>query len=124
MTKQSDKDSCDINLILDRYAKTGVLPDLITKDPQYGDFTDVPTYQEACSIVSLAEAQFEALDAKTRERFGNDPALMLDFCSKSENHDEMVKLGLAIAKPANQGTNTAPDLSGIAGKESIPASKT
>lgn len=97
-TKQADKDGCDINNILKRYEQTGVLPDLIKREPRYGDFSSVPSYQESLDIVHRAETQFAALSAEVRDRFGNDPVKMLEFCQDEKNLPEMVKLGLAIEK--------------------------
>ena len=97
LTKQSAKDECDINKITARYERTGALPDMIRANPKYGDFSEAPTYLEACNIVLHAEEQFMALDAKVRARFANDPALFLEFATNKENLEEMVKMGLAIA---------------------------
>jgi len=110
LTKQSEKASCDINTILKRYEKTGILPDLIKQDPRYGDFSDMPTFQEAQAIVIHATAQFEALDAPLRKRFGNDPAEFLAFASDKANIDEMRKLGLLKPEPAKEASPAvAPD---------------
>lgn len=98
-TKQSEKDSCDINIITARYERTGALPDMIKKNPRYGDFSDVPTYQAALDTVLHAETQFQSLDAKIRARFRNDPAELLDFVADPSNKEEIIKLGLAIARP-------------------------
>jgi len=99
-TKQSMKDECDINKITARYERTGALPDMIREDPQYGDFSDVPSFQEALHLVSLAETQFGALDARVRARFENDPAQFLAFATDPANLGEMVKLGLAVERPS------------------------
>lgn len=104
-TKQSEKDSCDINKIMERYEATGLLPDLIQREPQYGDFSDAATFHEAMDIVAHANAQFSALPASVRERFGNDPAKFLAFIEKAENDDsakkELIEMGLAEErKPA------------------------
>lgn len=109
LTKQAEKDACDVNLILNRFERTGVLPDMIRQDGRYGDFSDVGTYQEALNTVILAQEQFEALDAHVRDRFGNDPMKMLEFCSRSENLEEMVKLGLAVASPVTPSQPAATD---------------
>lgn len=101
LTKQSQKDDADINVITRRYEKTGVLPDLIRAEPRYGDFTDVPSYQASLHIVAHAEEQFAALDAHTRARFQNDPAKFLEFATNPASLDEMVKMGLATAKVEN-----------------------
>jgi phage internal scaffolding protein len=97
-TKQSAAAECDINQITKRYERTGVLPDLIKTNPQYGDFSAVPDYMEAMTIVSLAEEQFSALDAHVRARFGNDPANFLEFATNQANMGELVKMGLAVEK--------------------------
>lgn len=125
LTKQADKDSCDVNKILERFERTGMLPDMIRSDARYGDFSTVPTYQEACDIVLKAQEQFEALSAHVRDRFSNDPARMLEFCSDPRNAEEMVKLGLAVAKPtvpqpATPSSQPASTDSG-AGKSGSPA---
>lgn len=116
-TKQADKDGCDINKILARYVKTGQLPDLIRKDARYGDFASVPGYQESLEIISKAQEQFEALGARVRERFHNDPAEMLAFCSDPKNAKEMIELGLAVPAPQPQAVNTAPTQSGSAAEK-------
>lgn len=96
LTKQSFKDDSDINNITKRYERTGALPDMIKENPKYGDFSSVPTFQEALEIVSLAEEQFNALDAHIRIRFQNDPAQFLAFATDKRNMSEMVKMGLAV----------------------------
>jgi len=99
-TKQSEMAACDINNILKRYQKTGQLPDLIKQNPQYGDFTNVLSYQESLNTVAMAQAQFNALDAHIRERFMNDPARFLEFATNPKNNKELIRLGLAVERPA------------------------
>lgn len=96
-TKQHFAEECDINNIMERYEKTGVLPEA-TRQLLYGDFSDVGSFQEAQDIVLLGRAQFDALPARVRDRFGNDPAKFLAFCEDESNRDEMITLGL-IDKP-------------------------
>lgn len=102
LTKQSEKEACDINNIMARYQQTGVLPDMIRQDPQYGDFSDIGSFMEAQNIVAHANAQFAALDAHVRARFNNNPAEMLKFVEQAANDpekgSELVKLGLAIPR--------------------------
>ncbi|WNK13608.1 MAG: internal scaffolding protein [Microvirus sp.] len=95
LTQQQYKDECDINNILKRYEKTHLLPDFIKENPQYGDFSEVPTYQEALDIIHVADTQFGLLDAKTRDRFSNNPAKFLEFVHNPDNIKEMVSMGLA-----------------------------
>lgn len=99
-TKQSEAEACDINVIMERYIATGIPPEA-RGTPMYGDYSDVGTFQEALDIVRQAEAQFAALDARTRGRFQNDPAQFLEFCENPQNIDEMVTLGLATKREVN-----------------------
>lgn len=92
-TKQSHTDDCDINKILERFSRTGQLPE--SKQKQYGDFINVPDYVEAFNIVSKAQDQFYSLDAKVRAKFDNDPESFLEFATNPSNMEEMVSLGLA-----------------------------
>ena len=97
-TKQSFKEECDINTIMARYRKNGILPEMIKNQPSYGDFSQSSDYLEAMQIVAFANEQFAALDAKTRNRFNNDPAEFLKFTEDPESKAEMVKMGLATIK--------------------------
>lgn len=100
LTKQSEKDSCDINQILKRYERTGSLPDLIRSDGHFADYSEVLDYQEACELIRHAEYQFAALDAPIRNRFANDPGNFLAFATDPRNREEMGKLGLLKESPA------------------------
>lgn len=111
-TQQACKDECDINKIMKKFEHTGKLPDMIKSNAQYGDFSNVPTYQEACDVVFKAQEQFMSLSAQSRKRFHNDPAEMLDFCSKEENREEMYKLGLAVRPVVTPQVQEAPQPEG------------
>lgn len=106
LTRQSEAESADINVIMKRYEQTGILPEMMKQNPEYGDFSDMGTYQEALNIVAFANSQFMALDAHVRARFSNDPAQFLDFCSNPENGPELVKMGLAVERQAPEATPT------------------
>lgn len=93
-TKQSFKDECDVNNIMAKYKKTGILPQVIKKNPEYGDFSNPVDFLESMDTVAKAQQQFEGLPAQMRERFENDPYKFLEFCSKKENREEMASLGL------------------------------
>lgn len=96
LTKQSFKDSTDINQIMARAKATGLLgtPNLQPREPMFGDFTDGSSYHEQCNKIHDAQDAFMALDPKIRQAFKNDPVKLLDFISKKENRDEAIKLGL------------------------------
>lgn len=98
MTKQAPANEVDINKIMDRYLRTGEMPE--PRPAHYGDATAVPSYEEAMNIVNQGREAFEALPAKIRERFGNDPGQYLAFVDDESNYEEAVKLGLVAEKPA------------------------
>lgn len=92
--QQSLMDETDIKNILKKYGRTGLAP--VMQDPGlYGDFSNVPSYQESLEIVAKAQEQFDLLPSETRKKFDNDPAKMLAFCTNPANLEEMRKLGLA-----------------------------
>lgn len=95
LAKQAFKKECDINAIMARYEKNGLISHVNRFQGQYGDFTDPPGYQDALNKVISAQDMFMTLPAKVRARFGNDPGEFLEFVQDPRNSDELVKLGLA-----------------------------
>lgn len=94
MTEQHHKEDCDVNIILQRYMKTGVLP-TTQKTPLFGDFSSTPQdYASAVKLLHDAEERFSSLPAKVRERFGNDPYQLLQFLDNPANAKEAADLGL------------------------------
>lgn len=93
LAQQHMKDECDINVLVERFVVTDELPTL-KAPPMQGDFTEAPTYQEALNLMIEAQRSFMQLPAKTRNRFENDPAQFVDFCSDERNRDEMRVMGL------------------------------
>lgn len=101
-TQQNLKDECDVNIIMKKYQKTGVLTHVREKAGQYGDFSEVPDYKAGIERIMAADALFAELPAKIRDRFSNDPSEFIEFASNPENLDEMRTLGLAPAKQVPQ----------------------
>lgn len=97
-TKQSFKDECDINNIMSRFARTGVLDFAARNEPRYGDCTGLD-FTESMQRVAAANTLFQELPAKLRDRFKNSPAEFLDFVQNDANREEAMELGLLRAKP-------------------------
>lgn len=95
-TQQQFKRECDINSIMDKYYRTGCLsdPNQTMRPMTYGDFSDLGNYMDNMNKIVEAREMFEALPARVRERFANNPANMLDFVMDESNRDEAIKLGL------------------------------
>jgi phage internal scaffolding protein len=98
LTQQQFKDESDINTIVDRFMKSGVLP-TPTNMPQYVDYEGVFDFQSAMNAVRAADDNFMRMDAKIRARFNNSPQEFLEFFANSENTQEAIRLGLAISQP-------------------------
>jgi phage internal scaffolding protein len=100
LTQQQFADEADINTIVNRFLKTGVLPTPNTF-PQYVDFEGVFDYQSAMNLVRAADESFLRMDAKVRARFNNSPQEFLEFFANPENVQEAIRLGLAIPQPSS-----------------------
>lgn len=92
LTKQSFKDECDINILMQRYQDTGMLDHVNQAEPRYADVTAMD-YQEAMDIIADANSMFYALPSEIRDRFGNDPQRVLEFAEDPRNEAEAVELG-------------------------------
>jgi phage internal scaffolding protein len=112
LTQQSFAEEADINTIVNRFMRTGVLPDPVSM-PQYVDYEGVFDFQSAMNVVRAADENFMRLDARVRSRFNNSPQAFLEFFSNPDNYDEGVRLGLVVPTPVKQdlapkGTNVGP----------------
>lgn len=103
-TKQAFKEECDINTIISRFLKTGVMNFANKNEPRYADVTGIE-FQDAMQKVAAAQSLFNELPAALRNRFENEPAKFLTFVQDEKNREEAVALGLL--KPA--GASTAPE---------------
>ena len=77
-TRQSFKDECDINRIVDTYARTGMVNHLPRVAPQYGDNPDQTLFDAACVQAQIRSSEEEACLHPSREALsgpeGDDPA--------------------------------------------------
>lgn len=100
-TRQEFQDECDINAIMKRYEKTGVLTHYSKREPQYIDFGDgVPDFHTAMNMMVAAETAFLTLPAVVRKRFENDPQEFVAFASNAENIGQLREWGLAAPEKA------------------------
>jgi len=106
--QQHFKRECDINHIMAKYQKTGIVNHVATHQGDYSDLTDVPTYQDALNKVISANNAFSTLPSSVRKRFNNDPAQFLNFVSDVNNRSEMEEMGLIPTAPPDPSP-TDPD---------------
>lgn len=94
---QSFKDECDINNIMRKFQRTGMLDWINTYDGEFADVTGI-TFEASMNTILKAQEMFDDLPSTVRDRFANNPALFFDFVHDPKNLDELRNLGLA--KPA------------------------
>lgn len=118
LTKQASREECDINNILSKYRRTGVVTHLAVRPGGYTHYNDSMDFKQALDLVIDAENDFASLPSDLRRRFNNDPYELLQFIDNNENYDEAVQLGLipgakeapAPAKGDVQSPPTEPDV--------------
>lgn len=97
-TQQQFADDANIHRILERYADTGSLDNQDkNRVPKYGDFSQIPDYQEAQNTVITAKTAFMRLPSKIRDRFDHDPQKLISFINDPNNLREAIELGIMPA---------------------------
>jgi len=94
-THQEFKDECDVNLIIPKYDRTGLLTHLNEAIAQYGDYSEVNEFQESMNLVISATDNFMQIPSNIRQMFNNDPGQFFEFATNPANNEKMVELGLA-----------------------------
>lgn len=97
-THQSMAADADINTIVGRYRKSGILPDQKVPDLQYGDFTEAKDLHGSMMAVQEAREDFMELNSKIRSACDNDPVKFLEMCADPDRVDELRELGLLEAQ--------------------------
>ena len=115
MTIQSEKDNCDINVIMNRYATCGTPLPYRTDgvQPVYADVSELGDYMENFQRCKHAEEMFNALPSALRKELDNNPANLLPFIQDEKNKERCYEYGL-LNKPvfeAPQAPVVAPSVS-------------
>lgn len=93
-TRQSHKESCDINYIVRQYRRTGLVTHLSQGVPRYGDVSEAGDFREVMQRVRDAQEWFLGLPAKVRSHFANDVAAFMDAQADPSRAKELEALGL------------------------------
>ena len=107
MTQQQFKAECDVNNILAKYKRTGMLSHIQKHQGNFGDFSSIEDYQSSLGKLMQAQQSFESLPSELRAKFENDPAQLISFLSDEKNNAEAVKLGLKIERKAPETIQSA-----------------
>lgn len=105
-TKSEFAEECNINNIVNRGLKSGILPSGSRK-PLFGDYSEVNDYVHIQRTIVEAEQNFMQLDAETRAFFKNNVANLLDFIDNPENAEKAAEMGLIEAP--EQATEVQPE---------------
>lgn len=92
VTEQSHENACDINKIIARAEKTGLMPVALNRGV-FGDFSNVD-YEVMQVKIAKANQAFMSLPVSIRNRFRNSVAELLAFIDDPVNLEEAVKLKL------------------------------
>ncbi len=83
LTEQHHARSCDINTIMAKYLKTGVLDHVSKYAGTYGDVSQAD-YQKSMNLIKSVESEFEDLPAYVRDEFENDASQYLEAMQSDE----------------------------------------
>jgi len=97
LTKQSFKDECDINKIMEKYRVTGAIAHLNKHEARYG-FATALDFRESLEVVTEAQAQFDDLPSHIRFKFGNSPETFLAFVQDPDNAQEIGRHGSSVGR--------------------------
>lgn len=121
LARESERDACDINFIMKRYEKTGVLPEAV-REGFFADVTAIGDYRSVRDRMIVAEQVFMQLPAVERAKYENDASVFMDFASDAANAEELRRLGLLPGLAADpkvaEGSVVVPDGSKAVGEPS------
>ncbi len=106
-TKQALRAMCDINNIVARYNKTGLIDHINKNAGVYSDVSSLRDYPSALRLIKRGRDLFEALPPNIREKFGNDPSQLIVFLDDLKNKKEAIELGL-VPKPKQKASSAPP----------------
>jgi phage internal scaffolding protein len=95
-TQQHFERETNINSIVSRYQKTGVLPTALIREVQFGEVG--PDLVQSLNKIKAAKEQFMQLPAKIRDEFGNDPDQFMRFLADPHNFEKAKSLGIVEEK--------------------------
>lgn len=102
LTQQQFKDETNVNNILKKYQKTGLLTHVNSSQPSFGDFSSVEDYQVSLSKIQQAQQSFFNLPSELRNKFHNDPSKLIEFINNPKNDEDSYKYGLKIKPKQDQ----------------------
>lgn len=94
LTKQAHAHESEINNIMAKYIRTGILEHANNHSLQYG-FATSDDYHSSLNLLIEAQNMFNELPSQARTKFRNDPGEFLEFVQDPDNAPYMYDLGLS-----------------------------
>lgn len=107
LTKQSFKDSTDINVILKKAQVTGSIAHLQEHGAEYGDYAGYDL-MEHMQRLERAQIIFSELPSEVRNEFNGEPAKFFSFVNDPMNVDRLPELLPLLAKPGSYDLDMSP----------------
>jgi phage internal scaffolding protein len=114
-TKQAHAKEADINYIMRKYLKTGLIEHSRNHQPDYG-FATSEDFHTSMNIITKANTMFEDLPSSIRSKFDNQPSQFLDFVNNENNKKEMQEMGLLNPYYQDPSTDNLEDTSKLEGE--------
>lgn len=92
-TEQHHKKECDVNAIISKYDKTGLIMHVQTMEAKYGDVSGAD-FRAAQDLFLRAQSMFDAMPAEIKKRFNQNAGQFLEFMENPDNREEAIELGL------------------------------
>lgn len=92
-TEQAHKKECDINNIIKKYDKTGLITHVSKIEAKFGDLTG-RDFKVMSDKVAQMNSAFELLPVEIKKEFEQSPAKLLEFMENPDNRERAIELGL------------------------------
>jgi hypothetical protein len=122
-TDQQYRDDCDVNHIMNKYAKTGIITHLAKHPGRFANVSEIPNLLEGFEKVNQAKQAFMDLPGSLRKRFNNDFRNMVAFLNDRSNQEEAIKLGLIELKEIAEQADSPVDAPTKSTKKSTKGAK-
>lgn len=97
-TDQQYKDEVDVNEIIRRYKKDGIVPHVKNINAQFADVSDIPDLMQGMERIAHAKEEFLRVPASIRAKHKNNVVDFYNWLADPANKEEAVELGL-MKKP-------------------------
>ena len=122
-TEQCHREDCDINTIINRYKKTGVLGDSASqvRDMVFGDFSSMPDRLTSEIAVAEAKENFMKLPLNVRSHFDHDMGKLLKALNDPAQIPTLENLGIVKKAAPVVGTPENPGDVSVLVKDPVPS---